>query len=102
MGQFSSDELIESAIINYDLKKVFIVSEVLPLSGSCGYHRRQKKSHSRNCAVQTEFIVQQLTANYWLVCVQNKVIGVIPMKTRGLLFPNAYSLKARFAAGATA
>ena len=36
-------------------------------SGSCGYHTRQKKSHSRNWAVQTEFIVPKLTASYWLV-----------------------------------
>ena len=37
------------------------------LLGSCGYHTRQKKSHSRNCAVQTEFIDPRLTASYWLV-----------------------------------
>ena len=36
-------------------------------TGRRGSHRRQKKSHSRKYAVQTEFIVPKITANYWLV-----------------------------------
>ena len=46
----------------------FSVSRISPgltSTGSCRYHTRQKKSHSRKYAVQTEFIVPKLTASYW-------------------------------------
>jgi len=52
------------------------------VTGSCGYHTRQKKSQSRNCAVQAEFIDPRLTASDWLVFINNGGdFSKIPIKT---------------------